>query len=103
MKIKWSLILIVIFSVVSITPAFAVKMGEVADDAQNYNMESQKKKGFFAKIKFMAKGFKLIDKAKSAEKDSDVADNNRSDGNEYESLWNQKFLISELKYINSLF
>jgi len=95
LKIKWSLILIVIFLVFSITPTFAVKMGEVADDARNYNMESQKKKGFFAKIKFMAKGFKLIDKAKNAEKDSDVSDNNRSDGNEYESLWNQNQLTQQ--------
>jgi hypothetical protein len=67
-------------------------MGDVGDDATNYNMESKNRKGFFAKIKFIAKGFKLIDKAKSTEKDSKNNINNTSDGNGYEFLWKQNQL-----------
>ena len=72
LKIRRCFILFSIFLIISITPACAVKMGDVADEASKYNMESKQKKGFYAKIKFMAKGFKLIDKAKIAEKDSKI-------------------------------
>ena len=88
-KIKWFFILISVFLVISITPACAVKMGDVADDASKYNMESKQKRGFFAKIKFMVKGFKLIDEAKNAEKDSNNNIDSSSDGNGYESMWKQ--------------
>lgn len=53
---------------VNLTPAFAIQMEQVADDAQKYNEESQKKMGFFKKIGFMAKGFKLLNKAQDAQK-----------------------------------
>lgn len=92
LKIRWYLILLSVFLVISITPACAVKMGDVGDDATKYNMESKNRKGFFAKIKFIVKGFKLIDKARSAEKDSKNNINNTSDGNGYESMWKQNQL-----------
>ena len=91
-KIRRFFILFSIFLVISITPAFAVKMGDVADDASKYNMESKEKKGFFAKIKFMAKGFKLIDKAKIAEKDANNNIKNSPNGDGYESMWEQNQL-----------
>ena len=64
-------------------------MGDVGDDAAKYNMESKNRKGFFAKIKFIAKGFKLIDKAKTADKDSKNYTTNTSNGDGYESKWKQ--------------
>jgi hypothetical protein len=105
LKIKWTSILFIIFLVVSLTPAFAVQMEQVANDAKNYDIESKQKKGFFAKIKFMVKGFKLINKAKSAEKDSNK-DNKMSDGELYESMWNHNQVSKKttrdlLQYRNS--
>ena len=54
-----------------ITPACAVEMEDVAHQAEKYNEESKKKHGFFGKIKLIAKGFKLVDTAKKAEKESE--------------------------------
>ncbi len=96
-KIRRCFILLSIFLIISITPACAVKMGDVADDASKYNIESKQKKGFFAKIKFMAKGFKLIDKAKIAEKDSNNNIKNSSDQDGYESMWEQNQLQQQLQ------
>ncbi len=55
---------------VNLTPAFAIQMEQIANEAQNYNNESQKQMGFFKKISFMIDGFKLIDKAEDAQKDT---------------------------------
>lgn len=65
------LVFFVILLVVMITPAFAVEMEEVAHDAEKYNAESKKNQSFFGKIKLIAKGFKLISRAKEAEKESE--------------------------------
>jgi hypothetical protein len=92
LKIRRFFILFSVLLVISITPACAVKMGDVADDASKYNIESKQKRGFFAKIKFIAKGFNLIDRAKNAEKDSNNNIKNSSDGEGYESLWEQNQL-----------
>ena len=97
LKIKWFFIVLTVVLVISITPACAVKMGDVGDDATKYNMESKNRKGFFAKIKFIAKGFKLIDKAKSAEKESKNNINNTSDGNGYESKWKQNQIEQQIQ------
>lgn len=67
-KLKWFFVCFIIFLMVNLTPAFAIQMEQVANDAKNYDIESKQKKSFFAKIKFMAKGFNLIKQAKSAEK-----------------------------------
>jgi hypothetical protein len=88
LNIKSASILFIVFLVVSLTPAFAVQMEQVANDAKKYDTESKEKKSFFAKIKFMVKGFKLIKKAKSAEKESNE-NNQDSDGDIYETMWNR--------------
>ena len=62
---------LLIFLVVMITPACAVEMEDVAHQAEKYNEESKKKHGFFGKIKLIAKGFKLVDTSKKAEKESE--------------------------------
>lgn len=82
---------------VNLTPSFAVQMEQVANDASAYEQESHEKKGFFGKIKFMVKGFALIDEAKEAEKDSKNNDvqkqTNQSDArNNYEAMWNENKL-----------
>ncbi len=93
------LFLMVVF--INLTPAFAVQMEQVANEAQQYNEQSQKKMGFFSKIKFMAKGYKLIDKAKNAKNESNN-ENKSSDGEEYTKLWNQDQLnkLQQQKLLN---
>lgn len=93
------LFLMVVF--INLTPAFAVQMEQVANEAQQYNEQSQKKMGFFSKIKFMAKGYKLIDKAKNAKNESNN-ENKSSDGEEYAKLWNQDQLnkLQQQKLLN---
>lgn len=65
-----------IFLIVSLTPAFAIQMEEVATDAKNYEIDSHKNKGFFAKIHFLAKGFKLVITAQNTQKGSNLQENN---------------------------
>jgi len=81
---------------VNLTPSFAVQMEQVANDASSYEKESHEKKGFFGKIKFMVKGFDLIDEAKEAERDSKKDDvqkqTNQSCESNYESMWNENKL-----------
>ncbi len=55
---------------INLTPAFAIQMEQIANEAQNYNNESQQEMGFFKKISFMIDGFKLIDKAEDAQQNS---------------------------------
>jgi hypothetical protein len=55
---------------VNITPAFAIEMEQVANEAQNYNEQSHQNMGFFKKIGFMVKGFKLVNKANDAQENS---------------------------------
>lgn len=95
---------------INLTPAFAVQMEQVANDASAYEKESHEKKGFFGKIKFMAKGFALIDEAKTAEKDSKNDDVQKqttpSDTSNYEAIWNENKLPQQqiqklLSYKNS--
>jgi hypothetical protein len=86
-KIVYIMAFFSIFLIVSLTPAFAVKMGDVADDAKNYEIESHKKKGFFGKIHFLVKGFKLVKTAENAQKGSNPQDGNDKVDN-YESVLN---------------
>ena len=91
-NMRWICVLFFIVVVVNIVPSFAVQMEQVADDAKDYNDESHKKMGFFAKIKFTVKGFHLINEAKNAEKDSkkeDKQNTDQSDKSTYDSKWNK--------------
>ncbi len=45
--------LLLIISIVSLTPSFALEMSAVAKDAQKYNEDSLEKMGFFKKIGFL--------------------------------------------------
>ena len=95
-NLRRGLVLFLIVVMVNLTPAFAVQMEQVANDASDYEKESHESKGFFGKIKFMAKGFRLIDEAKSAEKDSKNDDvqkqTNQSDASNYEAMWDENKL-----------
>jgi hypothetical protein len=94
---KRVLILFLVLVVINLTPAFATQMEDVADDAQAYNKESMEKKGFFAKIKFMVKGFKLLDETKKAEKNTKEQD--KEDGKEEST--DEKFNNGWYKQIDS--
>jgi hypothetical protein len=102
---KRVLILFLVLVIINLTPAFATQMEDVADDAQAYNKESMEKKGFFAKIKFMVKGFKLLDETKKAEKNT--KEQNKEDGKEestdekFNNGWNKQ-IDSENQKKNSL-
>ena len=78
MNLKTSsiMVLFIIFLIVSLTPAFAIQMEEVANDAKNYEIDSHKNKGFFDKIHFLAKGFKLVKTAQNAQKGSNPQETN---------------------------
>jgi hypothetical protein len=65
--------------IINLTPAFAVEMEQVANEAESFQKESIQKMGFFSKIKFIAEGFKLIEKAKKAQKE---AEKDNSSGSE---------------------
>jgi hypothetical protein len=73
------LALFLIFVMVNFTPAFAIKMEQVANEAEDYNNESQKEMGFFKKIGFMVKGFELIDKAKDANNNPQSTENSTNE------------------------
>jgi hypothetical protein len=91
-NMRWICVLFFIVVVVNIIPSFAVQMGQVADDAKDYNDESHKKMGFFGKIKFTVKGFHLISEAKKSEKDSkndDKQKTDQSDASNYDAKWNK--------------
>jgi hypothetical protein len=102
LRVKSGLILFIVFLVVSLTPAFAVQMEQVANDAKNYDIESKQKKGFFAKIKFMVKGYSLINKAKKAQKESGSGNKISSNSDQYDEIWKQDKLskIQEQKLLN---
>jgi len=78
--------------IINLTPAFAIKMDQVANDAQDYNDKSKKKMGFFKKIGFMIKGFKLINEAKSAKNEAENEKQVESNKNTYEDMWNNNQL-----------
>jgi hypothetical protein len=59
---------------------------------QNIIWKVRIEKGFLQRLNSLLNGFKLIDKAKSTEKDSKNNINNTSDGNGYESMWKQNQL-----------
>jgi hypothetical protein len=82
LNVKSGLIVFIVFLVVSLTPAFAIQMEEVEKDAKDYEIESKEKKGFFGKIKLMVKGFKLVNKVKKAEKESDEENKDKESSNE---------------------
>lgn len=92
LKNKKFLIIFLIILIINLTPAFATKIDQVANEAQDYNTESQKKMGFFKKIGFMVKGYKLIKEAKSAKDDIDNEDQVKSTGDKYEDMWNSNQL-----------
>ena len=56
-NIKWILVLFFIVIVVNIIPSFAVQMEQVADDAKDYNDESNKKMGFFGRSNLQLRDF----------------------------------------------
>ncbi len=85
LKINYALALFTVFLIVSLTPAFAVQMGDVANDAKNYEIDSHKKRGFFAKITFLAKGFKLVKTAQNAQKNSNYQESDKK-ANTYDSI-----------------
>ena len=87
LKICYVLALFSVFLIVGLTPAFAIQMGEVANNAKNYEIDSHKKKGFFAKITFLAKGFKLVNTAQNAQKGSDSQEGNIK-ADDYDSILN---------------
>jgi hypothetical protein len=66
---------LLVFMMCLVTPAFAVEMEDVAHHAENYNEDSKKKQGILGKIKLIAKGFKLVNEAKEAEKESEKKKN----------------------------
>jgi len=57
--------------VINLTPAFAVEMEQLGKEAESYQKESNIDRGFFSKIKFIAKGFKQIDKAGKGQKQAE--------------------------------
>ena len=92
-----------------LTPAFAVEMEEVAHHAEDYNKESKEKKSFFGKIKFLAKGYKLLKEAEELEKQSEEKNKElqgKKKDNTQESLFethNKKIIEQNrlLKYQNN--
>jgi hypothetical protein len=98
MKInKKILALFLIIVIINLTPAFANQLGDIAKEAEDYNVESQKEMGFFAKISFITKGFKLVDKAEKAQESSKNVKNASEDElDEYETMWND-YKASELQ------
>jgi hypothetical protein len=102
LRVKSGLILFIIFLVISLTPTFAVQMEQVANDAKNYDIESKQKKGFFAKIKFMVKGYSLVNKAKESQKESAKGNKKSSNNDQYDEIWKQDKLskIQEQKLLN---
>lgn len=85
--------LFIITLVVSLTPAFAFKMEEVGKEAQLYANETNEKMNFFSKIKFLAKGFKLLNKVTKARKEADriskEGDDGKSSQEQFNSMTNQ--------------
>ena len=65
---------------VNLTPAFATQMKDVAQNAKTFDAESKIEKGFFAKIKFIAKGYNLLDRTQKAQKDAEKQDKEGSKG-----------------------
>lgn len=88
----------VIILIVSITPAFASKMEEISKEAQKYDEDSKKSMGFFAKVKFMVKGFQLSNKAKNAQKEADLIDKEENNDNNDK----KKFELMTYQTVNSI-
>lgn len=88
-----------IFLVLSLTPAMAVELDEVANDAQKYNEESKAEMGFWAKLSFMGKGFKLISKAEQAQSEAETkkeaSTDDRSTNQKYDDIWNTQIKKEE--------
>ncbi len=93
---KFSVIFLILV-IINLTPAFASQLGDVAKDAEDYNIESQKEMGFFAQISFITKGFALVNRAEEAQETSNNVENSNNDEiDEYEAIWNQ-YSESELQ------
>ena len=83
--------------IINLTPAFANQIGDIAHEAEEYNIESQKEKGFFAKISFITKGFKLVNKAEKAQEASNnVKKDDDQDLDEYK-MSRKQYVTSELQ------
>ncbi len=89
MQYKKALLIFIITLIVSLTPAFAVKMENVANAAEKYNEDSKKKMGFIAKINFLARGYSLMANLQEAIKGSYNELNTEISTDEYENMWNQ--------------
>jgi protein-S-isoprenylcysteine O-methyltransferase Ste14 len=92
-KSRSLLVIFLIVIIINLTPSFAMKMGDVADSAKKYNEESKVKRGFWAKISFLAEGFKLVDMAQKAQKETEKSKESvnpqKSDEEKYNAMWNE--------------
>ena len=87
-KSLWILFLIAL--IINLTPAFATEISGIADEAKDYNEESKKKMGFFAKAKFMAKGYQLVNKAEESSSQTEKLENKEEKlEDKYEALANK--------------
>ncbi len=92
-KSRSLLVIFLIVIIINLTPSFAMKMGDVADSAKKYNEESKVKRGFWAKISFLAEGFKLVDMAQNAKEETETSKESvnaqKSDREKYNDMWNE--------------
>ena len=106
MKVKakrfWIVFLIVI--IFNLTPAFATELSGLADQAKNYNEESKQEMGFFAKAKFMAKGYQLVNKAEEASAETEKIENKEETlEDKYEALVNKTNNNTENRLIGEIY
>lgn len=98
----WIVFLIVI--IINLTPAFATELSGLADQAKNYNEESKQEMGFFAKAKFMAKGYQLVNKAEEASAETEKIENQTETlGDKYDALVNKTNKNTENRLIGEIY
>ncbi len=77
----------VIILVITLTPAFAVEMAEIAQQAEQYNIDSKEEMGFWGKISFMARGYWLLSDAEQAnQKSAGDGIEEESDDDKYDKM-----------------